>query len=141
MSPEPGNGVIALSITLLSGGHDHESATFHTRHLTIECCEFRGVYLVVCENNQEQFRPYFFEIWSRVVIAGSIVVVKGIVSVGMFSRQLNSAVIPFIGLRSCGIALILSCWVSGHDWHERGEPYQTVGLLLVVAVLPFWVVT
>src|ERR1700730_16909078 len=141
VSPEPSDGVIALPITLLSGGHDHESALFYTRHLPIKCCGFRGGYLVVCEHNQEQFRPYFFQIGSRVVIARGIVVIKGIVGVGMFSRKFDSAVIPFIGRCSCGIVLILSGWFSGHYWHERGEPYQTVRLLLVLTILPLWVLT
>ena len=71
--------------------------------------------MVICENNQEQFHPYLFQIGSRVVIAGGIVVIKGVVSVGMSSRKFNSAVIPSIGLSSCGIALILSCWACGRS--------------------------
>jgi hypothetical protein len=34
--PKLGDGVIALAITLLTSGHNHESASSHTRHLTID---------------------------------------------------------------------------------------------------------
>ena len=128
-----------LAVALFYRWYDRVSAILHSRHLAIQRCKLRGIYLVVLELDGKKLCLDLFQIGSRGLIARGVIPIESVIDIHLGSRC-HEALVPGICGLSCRIRFKLPHRVAGHYDNQGSNSRIAARLLPVVAVFPLWIV-